>query len=161
MRLVRRNNPTHPLHTTRRLGFDSLLDDFFAPALQQASSLQQNPDARFLSPRIDVSETDNAYQVEADLPGVDRKDIEVTFEENVLSIKAGSETNTEQNTEEADAGSKALVRERVSAQYLRRLRLRDTIDENAIEANYENGVLQLKLPKLQPAEPEKFRITVN
>ena len=163
MRLVRRNNPAHPLHTARRAGFDSLLDDFFAPALQQSVAGQQVLDARFLSPRIDVSEVDNAYIVEADIPGISKDDIHVTFEENVLTIKAGSESESVSETETAankDNG-KVLVKERVKARYLRRLRLRDDIDQNAIEAKYDNGVLQLKLPKQKPAEPEKHRITVN
>ena len=92
--------------------------------------------------RLDVQETDQAYQVKADMPGVNKEDIQVAIEGNHVTIQA----QTAEEKEEKQEG-KLVRRERYVGQQYRSFSLAQEIDEQGAEARYENGVLSLTLPK--------------
>ncbi len=92
--------------------------------------------------RMDVEETDNNYLVKADIPGVKKEDIKVAIEGNVVSIQA----QTTEEKEEKSAGN-VVRRERYMGQQYRSFSLPQDIDDKGAEAQYENGVLSLSLPK--------------
>jgi HSP20 family protein len=86
-----------------------------------------------------------------DLPGVDPQSIDVTVDRNVLKVSA-------QRTEESVEGENAITRERVTGAFARRVYLGDTLDSGKIEASYANGVLAVRLPLLEKAQPRKIEI---
>lgn len=104
---------------------------------------------------LDVHEDEKGYRVVTALPGVKADDIHVEVEYGVLSISA--EINEEKT--EGD-GKRALLRERRYGKFSRRLRLPQTINANAIDAQYQDGVLTLNLPKAEEAKPRLIPVKV-
>ena len=104
------------------------------------------------TPAIDIREVDNGYVLRADLPGVQRDDVEITMDRNVLTVRGKREV-----TETGDDG-KVLRSERISGNFHRRLTLPATIDRDEISAKYENGVLEVMLPKGADAQPRKIAV---
>jgi HSP20 family protein len=102
------------------------------------------------TPLVDVDETEEEYRLKVDLPGVRAGDVNVEVNENVLSI---SGTRVAQET-----GHAQLV-ERPYGSFVRTLTLPQGIDSDSIEADYENGVLELRIPK--PAEQKPKKITIG
>lgn len=105
------------------------------------------------SMKIDVSESGNAYTVKAEMPGADKKDIDVKIDGNVVSIHAKVERNTEQKE-----GERVIRRERYSGAFGRTFSLASDIDESAASAQYQDGVLSLTLPKKAAAEQKRLQI---
>ena len=106
-------------------------------------------------PAVDVAETDTAYQVKAELPGIRKEDLDVAVDDGVLTIKAEHNGNQEQ-TEIAQ-----LIRqERSYGKFVRSLRLGATVDEETITAEYRDGVLHITLPKAKEVQPRKVEVSV-
>ena len=93
---------------------------------------------------VDIKENDDAYTVEADLPGLAKEDIELDYKNDVLSIRAQQETSTEEKDDE----SNYIRRERSSRSYNRQFLIKD-VDEDNITAEFDNGVLKVQLPKTE------------
>ncbi len=116
-------------------GFDELLRNF--------SSLSGTSDAVTEARiRLDVSETEAAYTVCAELPGVRKEDVKVSIDGNKVTIRA--ESRSEKETKE---GETVLRRERYYGAQARSFALAHDIDENNAKASYSDGVLNLHLPK--------------
>ncbi|SAL61737.1 heat shock protein 20 [Caballeronia terrestris] len=103
--------------------------------------------------KIDVTENDTAYQVKAELPGVEKKDIDVKIDGNVVSINAKVERNKEQKE-----GERVIRRERYSGAVSRSFSLASDIDEASASAQYQDGVLSLTLPKKTASEQKRLQI---
>lgn len=103
-------------------------------------------------PAVDIKEEADRFLITADLPGVDPKDIEITMDNGVLTIKG--ERHSE-STEGKD-GYKRV--ERVSGAFYRRFSLPDTADAERIEATGKNGVLEVTLPKHEKVQPRKIEV---
>ena len=86
-----------------------------------------------------------------DLPGVDTESIDVTVDRGVLTVSA-------KRSEETTEGENPVRRERVSGSFTRRVYLGDTLDSDKIEATYNDGVLAIRLPLLEKAQPRKVEI---
>lgn len=104
-------------------------------------------------PAVDIHEEPDRYLVQADLPGVESKDISVTADNGVLTITG--HRRSEQR--EQQRGYSRL--ERVEGTFLRRFTLPDNIKSDDIRARHENGVLQVTIPKVKAPEPR--RVTVE
>lgn len=104
---------------------------------------------------MDVVKKGDNYEVNASLPGINPKDIDVTVEDNVLTIRA--ERKSETGTDDA----KYLVRERTSGSYYRALRLPDTIDTEKIESHIDNGVLTVTMPKAEEKKKKQIQVKVT
>ena len=105
--------------------------------------------------RTDISETNDAYKLEAELPGFAKEDIKVDIDDDTLTIKAEhSENKDEQN----DAGE-YVRRERYYGSYSRSFNVSE-IDVEGITAAYENGVLTLNMPKKIPVKPESRHLEI-
>ena len=102
-------------------------------------------------PLVDIREEQDRFVIEADVPGVDPKDIEVTMENGVLTIRG-------QRPEPAE-GARYKRRERPFGTFYRRFMLPDTADAEAVSATGRHGVLQVVIPKRRQAQPR--RITVE
>jgi Molecular chaperone (small heat shock protein) len=104
----------------------------------------------------DIEEKQNEYDIKVDLPGVDKKDIHLDYDQGVLTIQA---SRNQENNEKADDGS-FLRKERSSGSYLRRFMLDDVNDEH-IKASFENGVLAVTLPKKENSEKSGRMISID
>lgn len=100
---------------------------------------------------VDIREDGDAVTVEAELPGVKKDQIEVTFEQGVLNISASRET-------EPAAGHKHLT-ERHFTQVSRSFGLPSTVDAGKVQASLADGVLTLTLPKREEVKPRKIDVT--
>ncbi len=127
---------------------DAALRRFFPPTALDGEAPQ-------MKMRIDVTENDTGYTVHADLPGVNKDDINVSVEGNVVQIEA--ETSGEKVTK--DKGDKVLRSERYSGTISRTFSLGQDVDADKVEAKYADGVLTLQLPKMASAQSRK--ITIN
>jgi HSP20 family protein len=103
----------------------------------------------YLTPRVDVAETDAGLEVTADLPGVEPKDISLDLADGVLTLKATTATARE---EKDDAKHYHLV-ERSSGTFLRRFALPFEPDAAKVEASFDKGVLKVTVPR-SPEEPK-------
>lgn len=110
--------------------------------------------SRFV-PRIDVSETDDAYRVEVELPGVESSNIEVIAEDEVLTLK-GEKKRSEEGETEGAGRSESLY-----GSFERRLRFPHAIPEEGVKAVYKNGVLTVSFPKPVEARPQERLIPVE
>lgn len=130
-------DPQHPLGRFDPFSdMEEFMHDFFAPALR----LREAASSRM---RVDISETEQAYQVQADIPGVNKDDIKVSIDGNRVSISA--ELKDERVTR--DGGGKTVRSEREYGQQYRSFVLPHEVDEAGAQARYQNGVLLLDLPK--------------
>ena len=102
------------------------------------------------TPLVDVHETEEEYLVKVDLPGVKADDVSVEVNDNVLSI-SGSRA--------ADETGQAQLIERPYGSFVRTLTLPQGVDSDSIEAGYQDGVLELRIPK--PAEQKPKKITIG
>ena len=106
-------------------------------------------------PAVDVAETDVAYKVKAELPGIRKEDLDVTVDDDVLTIKAEHNDNQEQT------GNGQLIRkERSYGKFVRSLRLGANVDQETITAEYRDGVLHITLPKAKEVQPRKVEVSV-
>ena len=105
------------------------------------------------TPRIDLSEADDAFHLHVDLPGLDKKDVKIRMEDNRLVI---SGERREQKTEK---GQNMVHTERSFGSFYRSLRLPKSIDESKIKATFRNGVLNVDLPKTEVSKPKQIEIS--
>jgi len=108
-------------------------------------------------PTVDLEETADGYVVKVDLPGLDKDKINITVRDEVLTIQGvrQSETHT------SDDKSGVFKQERSYGTFSRSLRLPGPVDDSKIAADYKNGVLTIKLPKLATAEAEARKIAIQ
>ncbi|MBW9107033.1 Hsp20/alpha crystallin family protein [Paraburkholderia phenoliruptrix] len=104
--------------------------------------------------KLDVTESDTAYSVKAELPGVEKKDIDVKIDGNLVSISAKVERNQEMKD-----GERVIRRERYAGAVSRAFSLANEVDESSAAAEYKDGVLSLTLPK--KASSERKRLQIN
>ena len=107
------------------------------------------------SPAVDIVETENDIVLRADLPGVDPKDVVIQVENGTLTLKG--ERKFESDVKEDDY----CRVERVYGSFLRSFALPPTVDAEKVEAEYRNGVLELKLPKRPEAKPKQIKVAVK
>lgn len=108
-----------------------------------------------LAPTVDVSETDKAYEISAELPGIDDKDIELTIKNDVLTLKAEKKSEREQKDKNVH------LSERSYGLFQRAFRVPEDADQEQITTRFANGVLTVTLPKSERATPSTRRIEVN
>jgi len=132
--------------------FDVLFDRFlrgplfpeFGPAAAAAMPTWE--------PALDLTETEKDYLVRLEVPGFHRENLDVKFENGVLTLTGHREIRNETK------GEDFLWQEREEGRFTRSLRLPALVEENKVEATYENGVLQIRLPKLTPSPQAKIAI---
>ena len=146
MYTINRWDPFREMFVVRH-AMDRLVDNFVTG---ETSDYREQPT---WSLALDVAENMDEYVVTASLPGVKPEDVDVTFSENVLTIKG------ELHAEEANEDSRWHLRERRYGSFTRSLTLPRGIQGDAIEASYTGGVLTLRLPKAEEIKPK--RITVH
>jgi HSP20 family protein len=102
-----------------------------------------------MMPRVDVSESDGEIQIKADLPGIDEKNVDVTLERGILTIKG------EKQSEKEDKEKNYHRMERSYGVFQRSIPLPAEVDADRVDATFENGVLSIVLPKTNPGPMSK------
>lgn len=106
-------------------------------------------------PAVDVTETDGQYVLRADLPGMSESDVNIELDDNVLTISGERKSEHEQRSE-------GFYRvERASGSFSRSLTLPEGVDADSIQAGFENGVLEVRIPKPEQPKPRKVQISVG
>lgn len=104
-------------------------------------------------PAVDIHEEESRFVLTADVPGVNRENIDITLEDGVLTVQG------ERSAEQALADNGIRRRERAHGTFLRQFTLPDTVDAEHINATVKDGVLEIAIPKQEKLQPKK--ITVN
>jgi HSP20 family protein len=131
---------------------DSIFDDLFNELYSLPTSFLSKS-GMDLSPRIDISETDSEYKIEAELPGINQKEIDVKIDNNILTIKGKKEDIKEEKEKNYH------LRERYYGAFQRSISLPNNIDPEKIKASFENGVLNISVPKSDKRTPKKIEIS--
>jgi HSP20 family protein len=129
---------------------DKLFDNFFHPRVQDDN------DGFLLSPRVDIKDKEDHFEIIAELPGVKKEDLKVTVHEGMLTIEASR--NEEKTVENA---GKIIRQERYSGNYQRSFSIGNNIHESDIKARFEDGLLTLTAPKLEVSQPSARQIEVS
>lgn len=147
---VRTSGFTSPLATIDR-DFGDLFSGFFRPLHDWSA----RPGG--FAPPVDVTDRGDHFLVQADLPGVNKEDIDVYLDGDRLVIEAESQGEDNSGSEQ----SRAVIRERRYGKWVRALQLRSEVEPERIEATYDNGVLELRVPKPEDQASQQKRITVH
>jgi len=106
-------------------------------------------------PAMDLVETDDHFVLRADLPGVSEADVDLSLEENVLTLKG------ERKVEHEAKGEGFYRLERAAGTFSRSLTLPEGVDGDAIAATFDKGVLEVRIPKPEQKKPRRLQITVG
>src|SRR5690348_18205487 len=107
------------------------------------------------APAVDIFETEHELVVKADLPDIDPKDLDIRVENNILTIRG------ERKFEKKVDQDNYLRVERAYGSFARSFSLANTVNSEAIKADYQNGVLTLTIPKREEAKPKQIKVNVN
>jgi len=137
--------------------FENMLERY---SKSGASNLgkQMNTELGFAdwAPSVDIEEEEDRYLIKADLPGVDKNDIEVKFENGVLSIRGEKRSETE-----TGKGTRRHRTERFHGSFARSFTLPDAVKADQVDASYRDGVLSLAIPKSEEVKPKTIDIKVG
>lgn len=145
MSLIRYNNPWGLLNTLQR-------DLYSNPEYNHLNDDEASIATANWAPSVDISEDDSAFTLLADIPGVDPKDIDISMEKGVLTIKG------ERSSENVEEGENFRRVERQSGQFYRRFTLPDSADADKIEATSKHGVLTVTIPKQEVAVSRRIEV---
>jgi HSP20 family protein len=110
------------------------------------------PGGAKISPNIEISETDKAIEISAEMPGLERKDVEISIDDDTLTIRG------EKKIEENQKDKNVQLSERSYGVFLRVLQLPPGIDPSSVQATMSNGVLKIAIPKPAKSEPKKIEV---
>lgn len=155
MNLIRRGST--PLSTYRpgavedqfgRL-VESMFEDFFAPLAGGSRWL----DANASIPRLDMTESESAYEIQAEMPGVEKEDLKVAIDHQRITIEGECRKANERRE-----GENVVYSERSARKFMRSFTLPSEVDDATAQARLENGVLHLTLPKKQGSPVRRLDI---
>jgi len=126
---------------------DNLFESFFRPVRQSASGAWL--------PAMNISETETAYQVDLELPGLNAEDVNVELHDGKLTISG------ERKTEEQSDDKRWHRVEHVYGKFERVLKLGAPVDEENVSAGFKNGVLSVSIPKSEQAKPKRIEVKSN
>jgi HSP20 family protein len=136
--------------------FDDFGDDFWRRPFPSLAGLERGWTKTFVSaPAADVTETEKAYEITAELPGIDQKNVEVNLANGGITIKGEKKEESEEKKKDY------YVSERRYGSFERYFALPDGVDSDKIEATFKNGVLKVTLPKTAEAQKAAKKIEVK
>ena len=147
MRVLSRWEPSRGA-TTLQEQFNRLFSDAFERTSEESNLTSW-------APAVDIYETEHELVVKADVPDVDPKDLDIRVENNILTIRG--ERKFEKQVDE----NNYLRVERAYGSFTRSFSLANTVNAEAIKADYQNGVLTLSIPKREEAKPKQIKINVG
>jgi HSP20 family protein len=134
---------------TFQTDMNRLFDSFFG---RRDAAPNGNGYARRWIPAMDLVETDGELVLRADLPGLDRDDIEIEVKDNILTVSG------ERKAEHEEKGEGFYRVERASGRFSRSLDLPRGIDAGGVKANFDRGVLEVRIPKPEERKPTRVEI---
>ena len=152
----------HPFEAFRR-EMDRLFDDFgrgfwpspFPRSLFDVAPFGRGEQGWAATPKVDVTETDKAYEIGAELPGMDEKNIEVKVANGVLTIQG------EKQEEKEEKNKDYHLRERSFGSFQRSFQVPDDVDIDKIQCSFKKGLLTVTLPKTAQAQKAAKKIEVK
>jgi HSP20 family protein len=151
-----------PFESLRR-EMDRLFDDFeggfwsspFRRSLSGIDPFWRRGASLVAAPAVDVAESDKAFEITAELPGMSEKDLSVTLASGALTIKG------EKSEEKEEKKKDYYVSERRYGSFERSFQVPDGVDTDKVEASFKNGVLKVTLPKTAEAQKAVKQIAVK
>jgi len=149
----------HPFDSLRNQ-VDRLFRDFEtgflqSPFYRDVDSFWRRDVAFPVTPAVDIVEKDNAFEISAELPGLDVKNIELSVSDDVLTLKGEKKEEKEEKTKDR------YVSERRYGSFRRSVQLPASVDANKIEASYKSGLLTVTLPKSADAQKKQTVIPIT
>lgn len=131
--------------------FDDAFGGFFKPLFYEE---------KHHSMKTDIKETENSYVLDIEVPGFDKKDVNVSLENGYLTVSAQKKTCEGGENDEKNKKKENYIRRERSCSVSRSYYVGD-VDKEAVKAKYENGVLTIDIPKEKPALPESHSIVID
>ena len=141
--------------TAMRAEMDRVFNSFLGRGFGGFNALSRNEWSDAVVPSIDVRETETELVIEAELPGMDEKDVSVTLSNGVLTLKGEKKSEREEKKEDYH------LMERSYGSFQRSFRLADTIDPDKVTAAFDKGVLKITLGKRSEAVKTEKRIPIG
>ena len=138
-----------------RSEIDRVFDSFLGRGIDRFPMLSRIEDRDAVVPSIDVRETETEFVVEAELPGMDEKDVSVILNNGVLTLKGEKKSEREEKKDDYH------LTERSYGSFQRSFQVAKTIDADKVKAGFENGVLKVTLPKRPEAVKAEKRIPIG
>ena len=152
-----RNLPTFFDRDSFLTPFDKLFDSMFETNFPEfVNTVGVTPFQGSAYPKVNVYEYDDKVGIVAEIPGLDKKDLEVEVEEGVLTI-----SGKKHSIGSADDKAKVLRRELKGSSFKRSFTLGDKLDGDNINAEFKNGVLSIDVPKIEPEVPQKKFVKIS
>ena len=125
--------------------------------VQQKKEVEQKAETtdreKYFLPAVDIFESETDVTVIAEMPGVTVEGIEITLEDDVLTMKGKKDTE--------ETIGRILLQEYETGNYQRRFTVAETIDQEKIKASMTDGMLRITLPKAEPAKPRKIEVQIG
>lgn len=144
-------HPIASFHRDINKVFDNFFSDFSFPSLRNTEELWNTS----FSPKVNVSENEKEINVEAELPGMEEKDVNVTLNNNSLVIKG------ERKSKKEDKSDNYHLVESSYGSFCRTIPIPEGIDRDKIEAVYKNGVMKVTIPKTEEAKKKVKKIPIK
>ena len=147
-------NPSHLSRDEFLTPFDKIFDQLMAqqfPTFQEEVGVSFNQGAY---PKVNVYEYDDKIGIIAEIPGLDKKNVSVEVEDNLLTI-SGDKHGLEDN------GAKCITRELKHSSFKRAFNLGDHLDGDDVSANFKDGMLSISIPKKEPELPKKKMVKIS
>ncbi|MBT7558002.1 Hsp20/alpha crystallin family protein [Candidatus Woesearchaeota archaeon] len=132
--------------------FDQMVETQFPDVVK---SVGVKPYAGSAYPKVNVYEYDDKIGIVAEIPGLNKKQLNVEVEDGVLTISGDKHSTFE------DDGAKVLRRELKQSSFKRSFELGELLDGNNIDANFKDGVLSVSIPKMEPEKPKKTFVKIS
>ncbi len=123
-----------------------------ASSSASGKSLATREEARYMVPPVDIYETDKALAVIVDLPGVQKDDVDIRIDQDILTIKGKVQYEPPKDLIRGEFGL---------LDFFRQFQLSDEVDQGRISAESKNGVLTITLPKAEKAKPRQVKVKVG
>ena len=145
----------HPFDMHRSMSdlFEGLFKGFGEIRLPSVERLWREPG--LISPKFNISESPEAYNVKAELPGLEEKDIELTLDHDTLVLKGEKKQEREQKRKNY------FFSEHKTGQFYREIPMPWGVDSDKVKATFRKGVLKVNLPKMEKAKIEKRRVKIT
>ncbi|AXF97203.1 Hsp20/alpha crystallin family protein [Spiroplasma phoeniceum] len=147
---IKNNLTNYDKNVNRRLNtIDDIFSNFFEDFNKLTHPIYEN---KSVSPKIDFYETDTKYCLNAELPGILQENIDLKINNNILTIQ------TKKAEKKEETKNNYHIQERYFGSFYRSIELPNNINENKISASFENGVLNIKIPKQEETKTKKILI---
>lgn len=131
------------------------MNRLFNTSLSKSSGHRRGAQEDLWAPAVDIRDSKDSIVVKADIPGINREDIDVTIQDDILIIKGEKRVDKEEKEENY------LRTERVYGSFSRAIQLSSPVENERVKATYKDGVLELVLPKKAEAKPKQLKIDVK